>query len=85
MAIERNIFRALFLTLAVGLLQSCTAGGSQSVKAIVDQLAFDESAESREEGCMEIRATIDIDPSLFVKSNASLIYKKKTSEAAPDC
>lgn len=69
-----------FILISVLLLSGC-ATPDQNARSILDRLEFDED----EIGCVDLRATIDLNPIPLITTNASLILKKSKGEDAPEC
>jgi len=76
----KNLIKNLGMVLFMSLLTACSST-AETAKLIIEQLEFDEG----EEGCITLNAQIDLNPVPLLSSNAMLIYKKRTSEDAPDC
>lgn len=69
-----------YTIILVSLLTSC-ATPDQNARTLLDRLEF----EGDEIGCVDLRATIDLNPIPMITSNASLILKKSKGTNPPEC
>lgn len=70
----------IVIILTAFILTGC-ATPEQNARTMLDRLEFDEG----EVGCVELRATVDLNPIPMITSNASLILKKSKGANAPEC
>jgi hypothetical protein len=78
-----KIAKLVTATAMAATITGC-ASTQDNAKSLVDRLEFGEN----EAGCVEIRATVDLNPVPMITSNASVIYKKSKplpQQPAPEC
>lgn len=66
--------------LCLVLLTGCQST-DQNARTLLDRIEFGED----EIGCVDLRATIDLNPLPMFTSNASLILKKTKGDNPPEC
>ena len=61
-------------------LNGC-ATPEQNARSILDRIEFQDD----EQGCFDLRATVDLSGNPFVTTNGSLILKKQKGDSPPEC
>lgn len=74
-----SLFCLAALVFVCGL--SGCATPQDNAKTLLDRIEW----EDDEQGCMELRATVDLSGNPFITTNGSLILKKSKGDMPPEC